>query len=66
MPNQNMLSGVKLTGMLAGARKHVPLPLAYPLPIRGVNARLKGSAGRSSPEATSEFAALLPCIIEKR
>ena len=65
MPNQNMLSGVKPTGMLADEGKHVPLPLAYPLPKRGVNARGKGSPEALPHGLPGELATLLHCIIDE-
>jgi hypothetical protein len=65
MPNQNMLSGVKPTGMLADQGKHVPLQLAYPLLNRGVNARAKGSPEALPRGLPCELASLLPCIIDE-
>ena len=64
MPNQNMLSGVKPTGMLADEGKHVPLQLAYPLPNWGVNARCEGIPvylSNAVPHGLpNEFAAFCP------
>jgi len=65
MPNQKCSVQIEPTGVLADQGKQVPLGLAYPLPNRGVNARGKGILGRASHGLPCEFAALLPCIIDK-